>query len=177
LGYLSLPTDLARAAIASKWISDRGCPAILQHAVADLMESGAYDRHIRRMVRRNRVRRDALVSALQNHCGDDIEIEGADTGLHLMVRLRGLSSRGALRLTALCRSRGVGISSEARGVAVDADRVHGGHRSPSGLLLGYALLPVDRIEHGVRILAEAYREIVGRVTRRGRPDRVHRPRG
>jgi GntR family transcriptional regulator/MocR family aminotransferase len=157
MAYVSLPADLAHAAIASKWISDRGCPAILQHAVAELMASGAYDRHIRRMLRRNRLRRDALVSALHNHFGDVVEIEGADAGLHVVVRLRGLSARGAMRLAAKCRERGVGIAAEARGLAVDAEPVDDAGTSRTGLLLGYTRLPVERIEHGVRILADVYR--------------------
>ena len=159
LAYLSLPSTLVRAAIACKWISDRGCPAILQHAVRELMESGEYDRHIRRMIRRNRLRRDTLVCALQRHFGDAVEIRGADSGLHVLARLRGLTPPDAVRLTAACRTCGVGIATEAAGVAVDAPPQSAAR--PAGLILGYAMLPIERIEDGVRILASTYFEITG----------------
>jgi GntR family transcriptional regulator/MocR family aminotransferase len=125
------------------------------------MESGEYDRHIRRMIRRNRLRRDTLVSALVRHFGDGVEIRGADSGLHVVARLRGPSPPEAVRRTATCRARGVGIATEAAGVAVDAPPQPAAQRS-AGVILGYALLPVEHIEDGVRILAAAYFDIAGR---------------
>jgi GntR family transcriptional regulator / MocR family aminotransferase len=132
-----------------------------------LMESGEYDRHIRRMLRRNRLRRDTLVCALQRHLGDAVEVHGAESGLHVVARLRGLSAPDAVRLTATCRARGVGIATEAAGAAVDAPPPPATPR-PAGLLLGYAVLPVERIEDGVRILAGAYFEMIGGGNRLGR---------
>jgi len=52
LGYVSLPSELVVPAPRMKWLADRGSPTILQRAVGELMATGEYDRHIRRMQRR-----------------------------------------------------------------------------------------------------------------------------
>jgi GntR family transcriptional regulator/MocR family aminotransferase len=162
LGYLSLPPELVAPAVGCKWLSDRGSPAILQRTVAELMANGEYDRHVRRMLRSYRTRRQTLLTALLTHLGSAAEIGGADAGLHLVVRLRNLERRQLMQLVAICRERGVGIFADIGGPAVDIGPPRTGRsRQRPGLLLGYGLVPVNRIESGVTILAAAYREIVG----------------
>ncbi|HEX7917509.1 PLP-dependent aminotransferase family protein, partial [Rudaea sp.] len=47
LGYIVLPPGLRDAFIGAKWLTDRGCPAIEQAALAHLMADGAFERHLR----------------------------------------------------------------------------------------------------------------------------------
>ncbi|MPY86763.1 MAG: aminotransferase class I/II-fold pyridoxal phosphate-dependent enzyme [Luteitalea sp.] len=160
LGYLSLPPGLVSAAVGCKWLSDRGSPVILQRIVGQLMATGAYDRHIRRMLRRYRMRRDALVTALQRHFGSAVDVDGADAGLHVVVWLRDLPAERLSALVEACRARGVGIYPLEGGLAVYSEP-RAATRPPrrAGLLLGYGLLDVDHIERGVSLLASAYREV------------------
>ena len=52
----------ASASVAEqKRLADHGSPTLDQLALARLLESGAYDRHLRQARRRYRARRDALV--------------------------------------------------------------------------------------------------------------------
>ena len=67
LGWLVLPPRLVDALVAQKVLSDHGCPTIEQLALARMIESGAYDRHLRQARRRYRARRDALVQAVARH--------------------------------------------------------------------------------------------------------------
>ena len=64
LGYLVVPPALRQAFAAAKRLADRHTPALEQEALADLITSGAYERHIRRVRRRNGERRAALLAAL-----------------------------------------------------------------------------------------------------------------
>jgi GntR family transcriptional regulator/MocR family aminotransferase len=64
MGYLVLPPSLVGAALSCKWISDRGSSRLIERAIAGLLRSGDYDRHIRRMQRRYRERRDVLIRSL-----------------------------------------------------------------------------------------------------------------
>ena len=48
-----------------KKIEDRGCPVLDQLALASLIESGRYDRHLRRMRSVYAGKRRALLAALQ----------------------------------------------------------------------------------------------------------------
>ena len=47
---------------ARRALADHGCPTLDQLALARLLDSGAYDRHLRQARRRYRARRDALVA-------------------------------------------------------------------------------------------------------------------
>ena len=80
LGLADRAAGLARAAAArAREGLDHGLPALEQHALADFIERGAYDRHIRRSARAYRRRRDALLEALAREL-PDATVSGAAAG-------------------------------------------------------------------------------------------------
>jgi GntR family transcriptional regulator/MocR family aminotransferase len=169
LGYLSLPAGLVEAAAGCKWLSDLGSPAILQRLVGELMARGAYDRHIRRMQRRYRMRRDALVNALQNRFGSEVDIHGQEAGLHLIAEFRNLPAQRVGELTDACRQRGVGVYTPRNALVVFGSPADGA-RDRARLLLRYGLAGVEQIEYGVKVLGDEYRRLKpsrGRVQRSG----------
>jgi GntR family transcriptional regulator/MocR family aminotransferase len=151
LGYLALPKPLVAPAIATRWVQDRGCPTLMQLTVAELMATGEYDRHIRRMMRRYRARRAALIAALQARFGEEVEIAGSAAGLHLTVWLPRLTPQQVEELVATCRQRGVGVYSIADHAALPLRR--------GGLILGYGITDEDEIARGVKALAATYKEM------------------
>ena len=86
LGWLVLPSRLLEAVARQKLLSDHGSPTIDQLALARLLDSGAYDRHLRQARRRYRSRRDALVAAVARHL-PGARVTGLAAGLHAIVRL------------------------------------------------------------------------------------------
>ena len=64
LGWLISPPRLVNAIAEEKQLADRGSPGLEQLTLATLIESGRYDRHLRRMRTVYGSRRDALVRAL-----------------------------------------------------------------------------------------------------------------
>jgi GntR family transcriptional regulator/MocR family aminotransferase len=158
LAFLAVPPELAMPARHAKWITDNGSSLLLQRTVAHLMETGAYDRHIRRMTRRYRARRDALLQSLRRHFGAEAVAEGGGAGLHVVVWLPRLRRSLVPRLIAACRDRGVGVYPVAPHAAAPPPR--------AGLLLGFGLLEPPAIATGVARLAAAYRALV--APRRGR---------
>jgi GntR family transcriptional regulator/MocR family aminotransferase len=167
LGYLSLPIGLISAAVGCRWLSDLGSSAILQRLVGELMTRGAYDRHIRRMQRRYRARRDAMVDALRAHFGSDAEIEGEEAGAHFIVWLRGLPANRTDDLVATCRARGVGVYPAQNALTAYSDRAIASRLTRgAGLLLGYGLVDLNRIPRGMRVLASVYRELTRQNTKR-----------
>jgi GntR family transcriptional regulator/MocR family aminotransferase len=61
-------------------------PALTQLALANFMESGAYDRHLRASRQRFRARRNALLAALKREL-PGLPVSGAQGGLHLLLEL------------------------------------------------------------------------------------------
>jgi GntR family transcriptional regulator/MocR family aminotransferase len=149
LGWLVLPARLVERVVAQKQLADHGCPTIDQLALAQLIESGGYDRHLRQARRRYRARRDALVAAVARHI-PDARVTGLAAGLHAIVRL-GRTVDGIELMRAAAR-RSVGVYS--LGYAYMDVRPF-----DDGLVLGYANLAEPAIEEGIRRLGQVLREL------------------
>jgi len=106
LGWIACPARLLGAIVDDKRLDDRGSPAIDQLALATLMASGRYDRHLRRMRKRYAARRDALVAALAEHA-PRLQARGLAAGLHLVAALP--DGADAEAIAAAAAERGVGL--------------------------------------------------------------------
>jgi len=84
LGWLLIGGPLLDRGIEVKRSLDNGSPVIDQLTYAHFVRSGELDRHLRRMRRRYRSRRDALLRALARHCPGWV-VHGAAAGLHLVA--------------------------------------------------------------------------------------------
>jgi GntR family transcriptional regulator/MocR family aminotransferase len=87
LGWLVLPQTLARRVATEKALDDLGTSALDQLALADFLERGELDRHLRRMRPRYRARRDALIAALARELPDWRIGDGIAAGLHVVALL------------------------------------------------------------------------------------------
>jgi GntR family transcriptional regulator/MocR family aminotransferase len=85
LGYVVIPVDLVDRFAAVRNAMDVGPPTFYQGVLADFMNEGHFARHIRRMRLLYGERRTALVQALRKEFGSQIEILGAEAGMHLAV--------------------------------------------------------------------------------------------
>src|SRR5262249_41006644 len=86
LGYLVLPPQLADSARERQALRHRGVGTFEQLAVAEFMTQGHFARHLRRMRVHYKARRDALVAALKDRFGGDIDIAPSAGGLHILAR-------------------------------------------------------------------------------------------
>jgi GntR family transcriptional regulator / MocR family aminotransferase len=147
LAWMAVPERLAADVAREKDRADRGTPVLDQAALADLLLRGEVDRHLRRMRRRYRSRRDALVAALGEHL-PEAPVRGVAAGLHVVLELPdGVDEAAAQRAA---RKRGVLVEALQRSCTAVAPR-------PPALLLGYAALPEDTLTRAARELASAVR--------------------
>ena len=109
LGYLVVPAPLSTAFSKAKRLADRHTPGLEQEALANLIVSGGYERHVRRVRRRNGERRAALLAALSATLGDEATVVGADAGLHVVVWLSRVPRAQEDALVARARSVGLGL--------------------------------------------------------------------
>jgi GntR family transcriptional regulator/MocR family aminotransferase len=153
LGYLVLPQSLVEPFIATKAIGDTGTAALEQLALADFIDAGHFDRHLRRTTASNAARRKALVAALQEQFGNRVEVCGAKAGLHVFAWLKGpLKGRtgGPIRdASGRAEKAGIGLYTADPFYARPPDR--------TAILLGYAPLRERDIREGIRRLASALR--------------------
>jgi GntR family transcriptional regulator/MocR family aminotransferase len=106
LGWAVVPEAIADDVVAAKLAADRSTSGIDQLALATLIESGRYDRHLRRMRTEYSARRDVLVESLAEHA-PHVGLTGLAAGFHAVAHLPETADERAVVATA--RERGVGL--------------------------------------------------------------------
>src|SRR6201994_4934148 len=106
LGWVHAPAALAGAVAADKEMSDRGSCTVDQLALAILLTSGRYDRHLRRMRSVYAARRAALVEAFDQH-RPGVRLTGLAAGFQAIVPLPAGADEAAVITAA--RDRRVGL--------------------------------------------------------------------
>ncbi|MFD4862314.1 MocR-like pyridoxine biosynthesis transcription factor PdxR [Streptomyces atratus] len=99
LGWMVLPENLVGEVAEAKGLSDWSSSALEQLTLAEFIESGAYDRHVRSMRLRYRHRRDQLVAVLAQRA-PDVRISGIAAGLHAVLELPEGSEPSVMRAAA-----------------------------------------------------------------------------
>ncbi|MGI5453908.1 PLP-dependent aminotransferase family protein [Streptomyces sp. CA-249302] len=140
LGWLVLPERYVDGVLAAKGEREAWASVLDQLSLADFIDSGAYDRHVRRMRQRYRRRRDRLVATLAEHA-PHIEVTGVAAGLHAVLRLPPGTERSAVKAAAW---NGVALDglAEFRHPATEMEAADGlvvGYATPSEHAYGAAL--------------------------------------
>jgi GntR family transcriptional regulator/MocR family aminotransferase len=147
LGWLVVPPALVGLANGELRRWSEGPPRIDQDALAELIGSGAYDRHLRRMRRVYRERRNLLLTCLAEAL-PGLEIEGAAAGLHVTLRLPDdIDESGEAAILAGLRRRGLATEGLGRYSSTAA--------GPRRLFLGYGRIAESGIDPSARMLAAA----------------------
>jgi GntR family transcriptional regulator/MocR family aminotransferase len=145
VGYVALPRELVPPFTRAKWLSDRQASLLEQRAVAELLQSGEFDQHLRRARVRNQARREALLEALETRLSEPFEISGANAGIHVVVWFPGRTTRELDSWIAAAEEVGVGLYSVAPYFLSASSR--------PGLLFGYGNLEEAEIAEGIRRFA------------------------
>ncbi|MDQ6423613.1 PLP-dependent aminotransferase family protein [Paenibacillus sp. LHD-117] len=147
IGYAVLPVRYVEAYRRLKWFADRHTSTLEQLILARFMEEGYFDRHIRRMRKIYRKRRETLVSGLRKHL-PEAHILGESAGMHLVVEFSDI--RFTDKLMERIRVEGVQVYAVEHYVLVKGRHEH-------QIVMGYGGLPPEAILEGVARLAKAIR--------------------
>jgi GntR family transcriptional regulator/MocR family aminotransferase len=146
-----MPRGLADRAAELKAALDGGSPVPEQIALASMIETAAFERHVRRARVEYGRRREALLDALGTTM-PRARITGQEAGLHLAARLPAPVDRAGLEHAALgARIRMFMLESF----------MHDPPAEGSSLLIGYGRLPAAAAEAAVTAVAD----VLGPVSR------------
>lgn len=144
LGFMVLPEAVADAAagVIGAW-APRG-HALEQQALAAFIDQGHFTRHLRRMRRLYRDRKDALQAALARHWELPGQVLGAQAGMHLV-----------LSLPPACPDHTLAAMAMQHGLSPRPLSVYGtgGIAGFNGLVMGYANTPEADMGRHIRLLA------------------------
>ncbi len=146
LGWLAVPDRLLDVIVDGKHRADGQTGTIGQITMTELLQTGAYDRHIRRMRLHYRRRRDTLLRELARGA-PRVRIDGIAAGFSV-----------ALTLPDGCGERDVIDRSAERGLAIHGMNAHGYYADsrarPTQLVVSYATPPDHAYLAAVKTLTE-----------------------
>jgi GntR family transcriptional regulator/MocR family aminotransferase len=143
IGYMVVPKSQATTFTTAKWLADQHSAILEQQTLAEFIASGLYERHLRRLRRRNADRRDALLDAIHKFLRGRVEVSGDGSGTHVIL----WPAKRVVEkvLIANAASQGVGI--------YPISHCYLRRHSRTGLMLGYTTLSENEICQGIRLLA------------------------
>ena len=145
LGWVHAPSPLAAAVAAEKEMSDRGSCTIDQLALATLLTTGRYDRHLRRMRTVYAARRAALTGAFARHA-PRVQLTGLAAGFQAVAPLP--SGAGEAAVVAAARERRVGLH------GIGGYRGDPGAAAPPALVMGFGNVRERAIEPAIAAVAD-----------------------
>jgi GntR family transcriptional regulator/MocR family aminotransferase len=152
LAWMVVPSAILADVIDVKQSHDGGSPILEQLTFAHLLESGVYERNLRRMRRHYRQRRDTLLDALHRWL-PVASVSGTAAGLHLVLRLPDAIPASTVVETAA--RHGLALTAVQRYVLLD------GTARDDCLVLGFGNIATSAIDVAVRRLADAVSTVRG----------------
>jgi GntR family transcriptional regulator/MocR family aminotransferase len=144
LGWIVCPSMLLDAVVEEKQQDDFGSPILEQLALATLIESGRFDRHLRRMRGIYAKRREALIAVLAQHA-PQVKLQGLAAGIHAVAVLP--EHLDELQITFKARERSIGLYPMSRYRSDNNPR-------PPKLVLGFGNLTEPTITRGIRMISD-----------------------
>ncbi|ASD69702.1 PLP-dependent aminotransferase family protein [Pseudoalteromonas piscicida] len=139
VGYMSARTDVLAQLVARKQLLNHKNDALTQLAVADWMEEGGFERHLRRMTKAYQVRHHAMAQHLNElKVTLDIDFEVPQGGMAYWVN----SKRDVSKLSEKAREKGIYVQCEPEFTLDKAS-------SLSHIRLGFAAQEIEQQQAGL----------------------------
>ena len=144
-----IPTDLVDRFAATRLAMDVYPSDLFQAVLSDFIKEGHYSRHLRRTSLLYRERREALVNAIAEQFGSAVQVQGEQSGLHLVATLpEGLDDQQVAKRAA------------AKNVwAWPLSTCYLGRPVLQGLVLGFGSTPLAEVGPAIRRLNKAIDEL------------------
>ena len=147
LGFVVAPPWAMRSLVLAKNCIDWHCSVPLQRAVASFILDGHLARHVRRVRRTYRERRDHLLGLLEKQLGEELVVVPSFYGMHVAALTKGDVD---------CEA--VSARLAARGIMIHAlDRYFLGSRRQTGFVLSYAAAAPETLTLAIQALADEIR--------------------
>lgn len=151
IGWMVLPDRLIEPVLALKGPYERWVSATEQLTLADFINSGRFDAHIRKMRTSYRRRRDQLVGTLE-HRLPEVRIAGISAGLHAVIQLPP-GTEGAI----LSAAEGLGLELVGMSTFRHPDSPSTGN---DGIVVGYSTPAPSRYSDALERLCTAMESVL-----------------
>ena len=151
ISYMVLPSTLMQKNRQELGFLSCTVPSFEQYTLAKFIESGSFERHVNRVRKAYKSRRDCVIEAIESSSlSEKAEILEEDAGLHFILKLHTkISDEEVIRRA---EERGIRISSLSEHCHQPQNA------SPSMFIINYSGIDLARIGEAVEILASIVRQ-------------------
>lgn len=149
VGFMVAHPSIILAARQARAAMYRHAPLFLQEVIALFIRKGYFEAHLRNLEKSYKIRWAMTHRAIQEHLGF---LRSSSTQGGTSFWLEGPEHFDAIQLKSNLRARSVLIDS--------GDNYFLARNHTSGFRLGFAFVPIDKIEDGIRIISEEVRKLL-----------------
>lgn len=142
IGYLIAPSSFVDEAAKMRRYIDRQGDSLLELTFARLIKNGDLDRHIKKVLKIYRERRDLICDLLKKECGEYVEFEIPHGGMAIWLRLK--PSFSWEEVATMAKKNGLFLP--------EPEKYHFSGLNPKGIRIGFASLNSEEIIRAVRLL-------------------------
>jgi len=154
VGYLVFPKALTDAVLRVKRCLEPGPSLLIQASFWEFVRRGYLEKHLRKMHREYKRRRDAFLEMVEKHFPPEVEVSYPEGGLTVWVRLPESLKEEEVIMTARAE----------RVVVPPSSFFTPGYRPIGGFRLSFGRLPMDELAEGTRRLGKVLRRLVREVS-------------
>jgi GntR family transcriptional regulator / MocR family aminotransferase len=149
LGYLVVPADLVERFTAVRHALDLTPPYLQQAVLNDFMREGHFARHVRKMRALYHERRTALVESIEREFEGEMEILGAQAGMHLVAALPKEREWDDVAIATAAAAKKVWVW--------PLSPAYVGEKKRQGFILGFGNVEAGEIAGAVRVMRSVVR--------------------
>lgn len=148
LGFVATPPSCTIAVHKAKYVTDWHTSMVLQVALAQFIDQGAFARHLRKVRRVYTERHELVTKILNKDFADHLDVMPAVAGLHVAALSHAASVDQISDVAGRASQLGVQVQRLAK-FAFDIP-------PRPGLLFGYGAIPTSRIHDGLSLLRSCF---------------------
>lgn len=148
--YMVLPYELLEEyhRLRMELMLEQPASRLNQLILQAFMEQGYLAKHIRKLRKLYKEKYEKLAGALKTHLGWKVTITGRGAGFHVTITLD--DTRTSKELCTLAKNYGVRV------IDANAFYMKAPEPLPPSIMIGFAGIPLDQIDQGIKKLAEAW---------------------
>ncbi|SEW52215.1 MocR-like pyridoxine biosynthesis transcription factor PdxR [Chitinophaga arvensicola] len=146
VGYIKGPAAFMQSLVNLRVQIDRQGDAILEHAIAELMEDGTIGRHARKASAVYKERRDVMESCLKEHFGESVRFRSPEGGLACWIQFQ--KRVNFTKYIAQLKQKGIQI--------VPPGSFYLDQHPGDFMRLGYGSLNEQELAGGIKIMSSVY---------------------
>ena len=148
ISYLVLPDKLLNIYEQQYMIYEQPVPRLLQKTLEIFMKEGYWEKHLRKSKVLYKKKQELLINSITKYLGNDVTIVGADSGLHLLLKVNTQLKEDELIEKALIA--GVKVNSTS------VNWINPPMDSSPVIFIGFAGIKLEDIPNAIKILSECW---------------------